>query len=412
MQEEILSNADDAIQLEQLYLRDKSGFRAAFDMVYPRLQHKPMAAFWQARLHPQEVKSVGANGISWGVVILLGLVAAFIGKIPAIFGLEQDTFYPRFLGFVVFPALTAYFIWRNSVSARKTLIAALVFAAGLLLMMLLPVDITSDTFILTCIHLPIVLWGATGFVFLGDDEKLNGRLDWLKFNGDLVVMTALIGLALGLMSGVTIGLFELIGIKIAEPYMEWVALSLAAAAPVVAAHLTQSNPTLVGKVSPVIAKIFSPIVLVMLVVYLITILMAGKSPFADRDFLIIFNALLLGVMALIFFAVSDKDRHQAPFEKWVLLLLTFVTIIINAIALSAVLFRMVQWGITPNRLAVLGANLLIFVNLLLVGYRWIRTARGQGPVSSVGLQIAVFLPVYVTWAAVVAFLFPLIFKSR
>jgi hypothetical protein len=47
-----------------------------------------------------------------------------------------------------------------------------------------------------------------------------------------------------------------------------------AAVPLVATFLTQTNPQLVSKVSPVIARIFSPIVLVMLVIYLF----AWKSP--------------------------------------------------------------------------------------------------------------------------------------
>ncbi|MEX2568811.1 MAG: hypothetical protein WD431_22910, partial [Cyclobacteriaceae bacterium] len=41
-------------------------------------------------------------------------------------------------------------------------------------------------------------------------------------------------------------------------------------------------------------------------------------------------------------------------ELWVLLLLSAVTIIVNGITLSAILFRISEWGITPNRAAVLG----------------------------------------------------------
>ncbi|WP_439882026.1 hypothetical protein ACSX1A_02465 [Pontibacter sp. MBLB2868] len=55
-------------------------------------------------------------------------------------------------------------------------------------------------------------------------------------------------------------------------------------------HL-DDHPDLVNKVSPVIARIFSPLVLVMLVIYLFAILYSGKNPYSDREFLIIFNLL-------------------------------------------------------------------------------------------------------------------------
>jgi len=45
------------------------------------------------------------------------------------------------------------------------------------------------------------------------DEK---RLGFLKYNGDLVVITTLIVIAGAILSGVTIGLFSLIGFNIKQ----------------------------------------------------------------------------------------------------------------------------------------------------------------------------------------------------
>ncbi|GAB1374555.1 hypothetical protein MASR1M46_14410 [Bacteroidales bacterium] len=66
-----------------------------------------------------------------------------------------------------------------------------------------------------------------------------------------------------------------------------------------------------GKVSPVIAKIFSPLVLIMLLVFLSAMAFSGKDPYNDREFLIIFNALLVGVMAIIFFSVAESSSGGA-----------------------------------------------------------------------------------------------------
>jgi hypothetical protein len=409
MQNEILQYADDAVQLERLYHTDKAGFREAFDLLYPTLKHKPMAGFWQARLHPSTAPGLQTDHRAWGWVILLGLICAFLAKVPALFQVNEEFYFSRFVGFIVFPALAVYFIWRNGLPTRRMMMAFAAMLVGLLWIAFLPDDRESDTLILACIHLPLFLWSVVGYVFVGDKETMGARLDYLKFNGDLVVMTALIGLAFALMSGITMGLFSIIGLNIQEDYMEWIALSSIAAVPVIATHLTRSNPQLVGKVSPVIAKIFSPLVLLMLVVYLVAIAVARKSPFVDREFLMIFNALLIGVMAIIFFAVSDNERQKTRAEQWILMLLTVVTIIVNIVAIAAIVFRMLEWGMTPNRAAVLGGNLLIFANLLFIAFHWVKVLRNEEPVTAIGRQIGKFLPFYFAWSAVVTFIFPLLF---
>src|SRR5690606_32941994 len=134
-----------------------------------------------------------------------------------------------------------------------------------------------------------------------NEEK---RLGFLKYNGDLIVITTLIMIAGGIMSGVTIGLFSLIGFDNKEFYIENIVFFVLPAAPIIGTYLAQTNPQLVGKVSPVIAKIFSPLVLVMLVIYLIAMIYSGKNLYNDREFLLIFNALLIGVLAIIFFSVA------------------------------------------------------------------------------------------------------------
>ncbi|HEY1201198.1 MAG TPA: hypothetical protein VGE79_09465, partial [Niastella sp.] len=103
-------------------------------------------------------------------------------------------------------------------------------------------------------------------------------------------------------------------------------------------------------------------------------------------------------------------KHKA--EVWILTLLSIVTIIVNGIALSAILFRISEGGITPNRAAVLGGNIIIFINLLLVTVQLIRTLAKKNDITSVGNVITRYLPVYLIWAAVVTFLFPFLFGFK
>ncbi|HET7818452.1 MAG TPA: hypothetical protein VFL70_04035, partial [Bacteroidia bacterium] len=239
------------------------------------------------------------------------------------------------------------------------------------------------------------------------------RLGFLKYNGDAVVMTALMLIAGGILTGITIGLFSVIGFDIKNFYFENVAVFGLAAAPIVGTYLTQTNPQLVGKVSPVIAKIFSPLVLVMLVIYLVAIVYSGKDPYNDREFLLIFNALLIGVMAIIFFSIAGTSKTtKSSAETGILFLLSLTTIVVSGIALSAILYRISVWGITPNRAAVLGSNVLILIHLALVTLQLFKVLSKKADINGVGKVISFYLPVYCLWAVIVTFLFPLLFGYK
>lgn len=414
MKDAILSSLGDAAQLEQLYRTDRPGFKRAFNSLSPEIRNQPLAAFWNARLN-----FTREEGISWGntkelvLVLLTALVAGFIARLPHMLKLEEELFYSRNIGFILFPALITYFAWKNKLPAARIVFIAAATLAGLLYINLLPINPSSDTLVLACIHLVLFLWSLLGMAFVRRIGQPLRRIGFLEYNGDLVVMTTLIVIAGGIMTGVTIGLFSLIGLNIEEFWFQNIVVFGLPAAPIFGSYLTRTNPQLVGKVSPVIARIFSPLVLVMLVVYLVAMAWLGKDPYNDREFLLVFNGLLIGVMAIIFFSVASFSRgNRYPAETWVLFFLSVVTILVNGIALSAILFRISEWGITPNRAAVLGSNLLILVNLVWVAAQLLRVLRQKTDVTGVGLAIGRFLPVYAAWTVIVTFLFPLLFGFR
>ena len=414
MRDEILLNLNNPEQLERLYRADKSAFKKAFKTLDTEIKDNSLLSFWNARLNYTR------DEISWGsrkdlVFILLGaLLAGVLMRFPDIFKIDEEYFFQRNIGFIIFPMLSAYFAWKNHLSIGKIVFVAGTTIVGLIFINFLPDNKKSDTLILSCIHVVIFLWSILGFAFIGAfSNNENKRLDYLKYNGDLAVMTALIVIAGGILSGVTIGLFSLIGYKIEDFYAENIIVSAIPAAPILATYLIRANPHLVGKVSPVIAKIFSPLVLVMLLIYTIAIIYSGKDPYNDRDFLLVFNGMLIGVMALIFFSVAEASQNaNKRIESLVLFLLSIVTVIVNGVALSAILFRISEWGLTPNRAAVLGSNILILVNLLLVTAALYKVVARKTHISAVGKTIVHFLPVYFFWAAIVTFLFPFLFGFK
>lgn len=414
MKNEILAHLNEPGQLEKLYRNNKTTFRREFSKLYPEIKGNALADFWNERLsyESDEIKTGTKKEIIF--IIIASLLAGLIAKTPAIFSIEEEFFYSRNIGFIIFPALSAYFVWKNKLSKEK--IAGIIVATitGLVFINSLPNVKDSDTLILSCIHLVLFLWSILGFTFVsGTANNDDRRLGYLRYNGDLIVMTTLILIAGGIMTGVTLGLFSLIGLEIKQFYFNYFGIFGLAAAPIIGTYLTQTNPQLVGKVSPVIARIFSPLVLVMLVIYLTAIIYSGKDPYNDREFLLTFNALLIGVMAIIFFSLAETSKtSRSHAEIWVLLLLSLITIIINGIALSAILFRISEWGITPNRTAVLGSNVLILINLVLVTRQLYRVIFNKMSINEVGKTITFYLPVYVLWTIIVTFLFPLIFGVK
>ncbi|MBD3627323.1 hypothetical protein [Cyclobacterium sp.] len=411
MKKAIIEKRNDPRELEKLYRSNKTAFKEAFISVYPQIKESPLAEYWNERLN------YSTEGFEWGTskdlffLFILWAIAGLIAKLPALLQIEEDYFYARNIGFIIFPALTAYFIRKNQLPTGKILPLALGIILGLVFINLFPDLPDSDTLLLSSIHMLLFLWVILGWAFKGRRASNPGKwLEYLKYNGDTIIMTALILMTGGLLTALTIGLFTTIGIQIETFYFNYIGIFGLCAAPIAGTYLTQTNPQLVGKVSPVIAKIFSPLVLVMLLIYLLTMIYSGKDPYNDREFLLIFNGLLIGVMAIIFFSVSEiaaSTKHKR--EIWVLLILSLLTLIVNGIALSAILFRISEWGITPNRAAVLGGNVLILIHLLMVTFHLYRVIARQGQITQVGKAIGIYIPVYFIWSIIVTFLFPWLF---
>ncbi|MDF2436531.1 MAG: rane protein [Bacteroidota bacterium] len=413
METEIINNLDNPKHLEKMYRENHNAFKREFNRIYEKIKEHKTALIWNERLN------YGSDEISWGsnkelfFVIITAFIAGCIAKIPHFTNISEDYFYPRNISFIVFPALAAYFAWKQKNGIKPLVVISCAVLLSVLYINFLPANYESDTLLLACIHLPLFMWAILGFAFTGGDFKnLNKRLDFLRYNGDLVVMTAIILIAGGLMTGITMGLFELIKIRIEDFYFKYVVIWGVAAAPIIGTYLVRSNPQLVSKVSPIIAKVFSPLVLTTLVIYLSAIIYSGKDPYNDREFLLIFNVLLIGVMAIILFSVAETKNSNSKIGTVILFALSAVTIVVNGIALSAIVFRISEWGITPNRIAVLGGNVLILTNLLIVSYRLFRTFKNVKEVNSAEKSIASFLPVYAIWTIIVVFVFPLIFGFK
>ena len=412
MENEIRININNPKQLEKLYRDHKGAFTIAFNNIYQELTNEPTAQAWNERLNFKD------EHITWGNKneIIFIVVAAFVGgliaKMPSFLGIEYDVYMSKNIGFVVFPILTVYFIWKQQLSMNKLILPLILFIASAIFMNSLPYNEKSATFILSTIHLPIFLWSILGYAFIGGDLNNNQKkIAFLKFNGNFIVMTGLIFISGMFFTGITLALFELLKMDIQTFYFEQIAVWALAAMPMLSTYLIQNNPDLVNKISPTIAKIFTPIVFITLLVFLITLMYTQKDIYNDRNFLLVFNIVLIGVMAIILFSLTEATNNtNSKFNLIILFGLAILAIIANTIALSAISFRLSEFGLSPNRLAVLGANLLIFIHLLLVSYGLFKNLNGKASIQDVEGNIALFIPAYAVWAAFITFIMPFIFK--
>jgi hypothetical protein len=414
MKEEILQNIDHPEQLEKLYRKDNSAFIKSFNQIYPDYKDNQNIQFWNLRLNYKEEKiSLGVKKELW-VVIILAIVAGLYANISNLPKVNPELFFLRNTSFLILPFVAMYFLWKQQVAVHKIIIIGGIIATLAFYINMLPNAPQSSSLNLVYIHMPMLLWSILGYTYLGNHYNDNNkRVNFLKYNGDFIIMTGVIALACMVFNVLTFGLFDLIGIKIAQFYMQYIAIWAIGAIPLFATFLIQNNPSLISKISPLIAKIFTPLVFINLFIYLMTIIYTGKYPFNDRNLLLLYNLLLVIVLALIFFSIAEKSEGEA--DKWsyfILLGLSLVTIAINIIALSAISFRIAQWGITPNRMAVLGGNILIFIHLLLVCWSLLKVIRDKASSKSIKDTIAKYLPVYAVWTLIVVALFPLLFQWK
>jgi hypothetical protein len=136
----------------------------------------------------------------------------------------------------------------------------------------------------------------------------------------------------------------------------------------------------------------------------------GRGIDIERDMLIAFDLLLVVVLGLLLYSVSARDSRSPPGAFDVLQVVLVVSaLLVDAVALWAIAARITEFGFSPNRVAALGENMILLVNLVWSGVLYIRFLRGRGSFTSLERWQTDYMPVYAVWAAVVVIVFPLAF---
>jgi hypothetical protein len=348
------------------------------------------------------------------VVLALVALAALGVKVPSLFGLEWgvDRALFRNAGFFVLPILTGYFVWKRRLTHRIWTRLALGFGVAFVFANIYPFKPGSDTEALTVLHLPIALWLLVGVAYAGGGwNESAGRMDFVRFSGELFIYYALIALGGGVLVGFTMGMFRAIGID-AEPLVQkWLVPCGMAGAVVVGSWLVEAKQSVIENMAPVLTRIFTPLFALTLLGFLGTMLWTGHGIDIERNALIAFDILLVLVLGLLLYSISARDPEATPGPFDLLLVLLLVSALIaDAFALAAIGVRISEFGFTPNRVAALGENMILLVNLGWSTVLYVRFLRGRGSFAGLERWQTAYLPAYSLWAALVVIAFPPLFR--
>lgn len=365
-----------------------------------------------------EDESSGKGNIETIVVLSLAFAAGFAIKVPGFFGLDfggsHETFYARNISLFVLPLLTLYFVWKRGMRTMQTLWLAVPFAAGAVVANIFPFSKGSHTEILLAMHLPIALWLVVGFAYVrGEWFAEDGRMNFVRYTGELIIYYVLIAIGGGVLTAFTIMMFTAIGMKPEWLAQEWIVPCGAMGAVIVASWLVEAKQSVIENMAPVLTKLFTPLFTILLLVFLGTMVWTGNPINVQRDVLIGFDLLLVLVVGLVLYAASARDPQAPPdFFDGMQLLLVVSALIVDGVALAAIASRISEFGFTPNRVAALGENIILLVNLTWTAWLYQRFLRGTGSFIALERWQMAYLPVYSIWAAVVVIVFPLLFGYR
>ena len=350
-------------------------------------------------------------------IVALGFAAGAAAaiKAPNFFGLTfagHEAFYARNASLLILPFLSAFLLWRRGFSTGTVASVAVAFAAAAVLVNTPPFRPEGALVTLAASHLPIALWFAVGVAHAnGRWGETTARLEFVRFSGEVLIHGVLIALGGGVLIACLTMIFRAIGLDIREFIGTWLVPGGAAGAVVVAGWLSDGRRGPAGGMAPLLTRIFTPLFAMLLVTFLATVGLTGRGVTADREVLIGFDVLLAVVVGLLLYAVVSRDPGSPPglFDR-LQFVLVLSALLADLIALWAIGSRIHEFGFSANRVAALGENLILLVNLTWSAVLCGRFVLGRGDFAPLERWQARCLPLYAAWAALVALVFPALWR--
>src|SRR4051812_3444915 len=159
----------------------------------------------------------------------------------------------------------------------------------------------------------MALWLVVGIAYAGGRwSQVDGRMDFIRFSGELFIYYVLIALGGGVLTGFVATIFRAIGINVGPFIGSWLLPCGAAGAVVVGSWLVESKQGVMENMAPVLTRLFTPLFAAVFVVFLAAVLWTGRGADIQRNLLIGFDLLLMVVVGLLLYSVSARDPLSPP----------------------------------------------------------------------------------------------------
>ena len=171
-------------------------------------------------------------------------------------------------------------------------------------------------------------------------------------------------------------------------------------------------------ISIYLSRILMPFSLLFIFILLILLLMPDISPYDNRVSFILYNIMLAIIVLNMFFI--RIDYKSSIFTKAVYLVLPIIAIIFDILVLTSSLYRLIEYGISPNKITLIGTNLIMLGNLIFITFFNIKSILIIFKKSdnipnikeiTIGDTKSVFyIYIYGIWAFIACFIIPVLFS--
>lgn len=414
-------------ELEAWYRRDAAGFAQALKAAGDH----PTAATWHARL-AADTKPASNHSFTYAIVGSVLIASFFLW--PYWTTGDMDIWAVPLLAPFAFGPMITYHGWRRwgllGVLGALTAVVTVVYRAWEFLpaswevsevVALHPewesagerINFVTQVRDLMMIHWPILLLGLTGYAYVQAQPK-EERVDFVRHAVQVGILSAIIAAAGGALFGLTNLLMVTLdlGQAVVEPLnihlVTWGLSGL-----LIFGHsVWLRHPQSLERILPTVARIFIPLFVVLEFGFLLAYLSMGFDTLSsDRAELLVFNFLLIAVIGLVMLhSAFDEGAHRLT--RWLVVALVGMGVVADAIGIAAILDRLLEYGTTPNRLAVLGGNLVFLGTLAILLVRWFQGRGGSVTPERITRNVMnKALVVFMGWTATVLLVFPLGFGA-
>ena len=277
---------------------------------------------------------------------------------------------------------------------------------------------------LMAMHLPLLAWTTVGLYLLWSARDAANRFAFLIKSLEVVIAGGLFGIACGLFVGISMGMFASLDIEPPEVLIRLFVAGGGGLVPVLAVAICydpwsdsarQSFEEGLSRFIATLMRVLLPLTLVVLAVFVVLIPLHFRAALDSREVLMVYNAMLFAVLALIVGATPVPGAEPAgPAGVWLRRLIVAtaaLALVVGTYALAAIVYRTGKDVLTPNRLTFIGWNVVNLGVLLALLAKQIR-GRGGEPMASLRATYASAMIPYAVWTLCVVLALPWLFDSK